>query len=58
MRITKCDSCKKIIKNYKEENSININGGIFGKSLSLCDKCFAPVLKVLKENRLVTEIKK
>ena len=58
MRITKCDACKKIIKSLKEENSIGINGGIFGKSLSLCDKCFAPVLKVLKKTKLMTGTKK
>ncbi len=58
MRITKCDSYKKILKNYEDENSVRIKGGILGESLSLCDECFAPVLRVLQKTKLVTEIKK
>lgn len=44
MRITKCDLCKKKIK----EKPITAGVGLFN-NIELCKKCGAPIIKFLKK---------
>ena len=49
MKITKCDICKK-----KIDKSIYISvGGFLGNSFEVCEKCGKPVLKLLKDKKLI-----
>lgn len=48
MRITKCDLCKKKIK----EEPITAGFGIFPKA-ELCEKCGTPILKFLKKHKFI-----
>ncbi len=49
MRITKCDLCKKRIKN----EPITAGIGFFPK-VELCEKCGSPILKFLKKHKFIT----
>ena len=53
MRITKCDLCKKEIK----EASVTAGIGFFPKA-ELCEKCGAPILKFLKKHKFVDKKEK
>lgn len=48
MRITKCDLCKKKIK----DEPIRAGIGLFPKA-ELCEKCGAPILRFLRRHRFV-----
>ncbi|OGZ26820.1 MAG: hypothetical protein A2365_01305 [Candidatus Nealsonbacteria bacterium RIFOXYB1_FULL_40_15] len=50
MYLTKCDFCKKVIKN----ESIRVGFG-FANGLDLCEKCGKPVVDFLKENGVLDE---
>lgn len=52
MRITKCDLCKKRIK----EKPITAGVGYF-LNVELCEKCGLPILKFLKKNKFIEDIK-
>ena len=52
MWVTKCDLCKKKIK----DKPITAGVGFFSKA-ELCEKCGAPILRFLKRHKL-TESKK
>lgn len=52
MRITKCDICKKTIE--RDSKSIYIGlGGVFSNSFEICENCDKPVLKFLKDKKLI-----
>lgn len=48
MLVTKCDSCKKLIKDDK-----SIIAGIGFSRVELCEKCGAPISKFLEKNKLI-----
>lgn len=48
MRITKCDLCKKRIK----EQPVTAGFGYLS-NVELCEKCGLPILKFLKKNKLI-----
>jgi len=48
MTMTKCDICKKAIK----DDSITVSRG-FGSRVELCQKCGIPVIKFLKRKKLI-----
>ena len=50
MMVTKCDLCKKEIKN----EPIIAGLGFFRKA-ELCGKCGAPIVKFLKRNKFLTK---
>ncbi len=52
MKITKCDLCKKQIK--KGDKTINVYYGFYNNR-ELCEKCGKPVLKFLKNKKLLKE---
>jgi hypothetical protein len=52
MRITKCDICRKTIE--KDSRSIYVGlGSIFNNSFEICENCGKPVLKLLKDKKLI-----
>jgi len=55
MQITKCDICKKRIKEYTEK--IHVNIGFFSGSFEICKSCGKPILKLLKSKKLLKEDK-
>jgi len=52
MIITKCDFCKKKIK----DKPITAGLGFFPK-VELCEKCGAPILKFLKKHKIIESAK-
>ena len=48
MRVTKCDFCKKNIKN----EPVLVRFGYLN-SVELCEKCGKPVLDFLKKNKII-----
>jgi len=52
MKVTKCDLCKKSIK----DEPITAGLGFFPKA-ELCDTCGAPILKFLIKNKFIKEEK-
>jgi len=56
MQVTKCDVCKKEIKDYKEEVKI-IAPNTFAM-IALCLDCGKPVLRFLRSHSLVKSSKK
>lgn len=55
MNITKCDICKKVMKN-REGVKIYPQSEIFA-SFEICAKCGEPVMKFLKNNKLIKDKK-
>ncbi|MDO8486132.1 MAG: hypothetical protein Q7S77_00310 [Candidatus Staskawiczbacteria bacterium] len=53
MRITKCDLCKKEIK----DNSVTAGIGLWPKA-ELCQDCGSPILKFLKKHKFIKDEKK
>jgi hypothetical protein len=53
MQITKCDKCRKEIKDYRSQVKVSI-GGIFGEH-AFCLKCGAPVRAFLKKLGLLKD---
>ena len=56
MRITKCDICKKTIN--RESKSLQLMGGsddIAYISFELCSACSQPILKILKNKKLIVD---
>ena len=53
MRITKCDLCKKIIK--KEPVTAGVG---FLPRAELCEKCGAPILRLLRKYKFIEKGKK
>jgi len=52
MNITKCDICKKTIK--KDSKSLYIGlGSIFSNHIEICENCGKPVMKLLKDKKLI-----
>jgi hypothetical protein len=51
MQITKCDICKKEIKDYSEEINVSPLGRILG--FVFCSNCGKPVIKFLRKNNLI-----
>jgi len=59
MKITKCDICKKTIKRNVESFSLSYSGIKTFASFELCASCGVPIMKFLKDERLIkTENKK
>lgn len=56
MQVTKCDICKKQIKDYTEEISVSPLGRMSG--FVFCPECGKPVMKFLEKNRLGEKVKK
>lgn len=52
MRITKCDLCKKEIK----ERPVNVRYGDY-ENAEFCEKCGLPVLKFLKKHKFIKDEK-
>ncbi|MDR3583541.1 MAG: hypothetical protein P4L62_04245 [Candidatus Pacebacteria bacterium] len=55
MRITKCDICKKVLG--KTEDKVNVSVGFYS-SFDICHNCAKPILKFLKDKKLIEENKK
>jgi len=53
MLITKCDICKKEIKNRDQQ----ITAGKFWHQFSFCSRCGKPITTFLRRRRLLTESK-
>jgi hypothetical protein len=54
MRITKCDICKKTITRGSESLQLMGSGGdISYMSLELCSACSKPIVKILKNKKLI-----
>lgn len=52
MKITQCDICKKTIE--KDSTSICIGlGSIFSNHVEICTNCGKPVLKLMKDKKLL-----
>lgn len=51
MQVTKCDICKKEIKDYKEEVRVLASKVISGTAF--CLKCGGPIIKFLKNHKLI-----
>ena len=56
MRITKCDLCKKTIKNWNKEIGVTQPGHI--SSFTFCLSCGKPVSEFLYERGLIKEFSK
>ena len=50
MRVTKCDICKKQIKDYSKEVDVSPPGKL--SSLTFCLNCGKPIIKFLEKHRL------
>lgn len=55
MQITKCDICKKKIK--EEKIKLWVQGERFSV-FELCEKCAQPIMRFLKSKKLIETIKK
>lgn len=53
MLIYKCDSCKKIIRNYNDMMQVDYCKR--PKVFSFCEKCAVDIIKLLKRLRLIDE---
>ncbi|MFH1894432.1 MAG: hypothetical protein ABH813_00800 [Patescibacteria group bacterium] len=53
MQVTKCDLCKKVIK----DKSVTAARGYLDRA-ELCQKCGAPILKFLRKNKFIKEEKR
>ena len=54
MNITKCDICKKTIKKGSESVHISV-GNVFSNHTEICSDCGEPVLKLLRDKKLITD---
>ena len=50
MRITKCDICKKTIKDNSKSVYIGI-GSILRNIAEICENCGKPIIKILEDNK-------
>lgn len=53
MKITKCDICKKTIKDDSMNVHIAVSKSMFFNSVEICSDCGKPVLKLLKDKKLI-----
>lgn len=56
MQITKCDICKKEIKEYNQQTKVAPEGQLSG--FTFCPKCSQPVLSFLRKHKLLEKIGK
>jgi uncharacterized protein with PIN domain len=52
MLIRKCDVCKKIIKKNEKAIDLYFKDSMF-ESFELCEKCNQPIIKFLKNKKLI-----
>lgn len=55
MKITKCDVCKKTIKDNSNNVHIGIGACSVFNSFEMCSTCGKPILKMLKSKKLIDE---
>lgn len=55
MKITQCDICKKEIEKDAEKLQIAREGRLLFKHFEICADCGKPVLKFLKNKKLIKE---
>ncbi len=53
MRVTKCDLCKKEIK----ERPVNVRFGGY-ENAEFCEECCSPILEFLKKHKFIKDEKK
>lgn len=53
MRIIKCDICKKTIASDAENIQMGYRGAKTYASFELCAECIKPVVKMLKDKKLI-----
>lgn len=53
MRITKCDICKKTIASDTESLQLGYSGIKIFASFELCSVCSKPIIKMLKDKKLI-----
>jgi len=58
MRITKCDICKKTIAPHSEILQLAYNSTGSFDSFELCANCSKPLIKILKDKKLIKPEKK
>lgn len=57
MLITKCDICKKRIKKDSMGVHIGVGSSIFSNHVEICLDCGKPIVKILKDKKLITDEK-
>jgi hypothetical protein len=53
MKITKCDICKKTIKDGSMNVHIGVGTSMFSNYKEICSDCGKPILKLLKDEKLI-----
>ena len=57
MNIKKCDGCEQTIEDRKNYLRIEVNAGSFD-FFELCPKCAQPIMKILKNKKIIKDEKK
>jgi len=55
MRIVKCDICKKTIASDAENIQMGYRGAETYASFEFCAECIKPILKILKNKKLIKD---